>query len=215
MYLTGWGFPYAQWPQDLKNEYAYNPTAAKQLLADAGFPTGFKTDIVVDETVDLDLLQIIKSYFNDIGINMEIRPMDAASFASFVQISHKNDALCIRKTGSLGLGFYPLRDLLRFGTGQPANVAMVAGFDHFNNDAVAATSTDAVKKILKDANEDVARQHYVVALLQPTVFNFCQPWLKGYNGQYGATAGTTGTFFLFFYEARFWIDQPLKKSLGH
>ena len=46
--MTGWGFPYDQWPQDLKDEYAYNPTAAKQLLAAAGYPNGFKTDIVAD-----------------------------------------------------------------------------------------------------------------------------------------------------------------------
>jgi peptide/nickel transport system substrate-binding protein len=43
--LTGWGYPYSEWPQSLKDEYAYNPTAAKQLLADAGFPNGMKTDI--------------------------------------------------------------------------------------------------------------------------------------------------------------------------
>jgi len=24
-YMTGWGFPYEEWPQDLKDEYAYNP----------------------------------------------------------------------------------------------------------------------------------------------------------------------------------------------
>ena len=38
------GFPYEEWPQDLKDEYAYNPTAAKKLLADAGYPNGFKTN---------------------------------------------------------------------------------------------------------------------------------------------------------------------------
>ena len=25
--LKGWGFPYEEWPQDLKDEYAYNPSA--------------------------------------------------------------------------------------------------------------------------------------------------------------------------------------------
>jgi len=32
------GFPYEEWPQDLKDEYAYNPSAARKLLAVAGFP---------------------------------------------------------------------------------------------------------------------------------------------------------------------------------
>ena len=61
--MKGWGFPYEEWPQELKDEYAYNPTAAKQLLADAGYPNGFKTNIVVDIGGDMELFQIIKSYF--------------------------------------------------------------------------------------------------------------------------------------------------------
>ena len=111
----GWGFPYSQWPQDLKNQYAYNPTAAKQLLAAAGYPNGFNTDCVVDTASDLDLLQIVKSYFAAIGVNMEIRPMDTASFSAFVVVGHKNDALAMRPAVSLGgilstQADYPLYD---------------------------------------------------------------------------------------------------------
>ena len=217
-YLTGWGFPYSQWPQDLKDQYSYNPNAAKKLLADAGFPNGFKTDIVVANTADLDLLQIVKSYFGVIGVDMEIRPMDAASFSSFVGTNHKNDALAQRATGNLGLGgIPPMRDLNRLQTGQPSNVAMVSDpiFDAFYTQALAATSTDAVKKIISDANEYVARQHFVISLLQPNLFTFCQPWIKGFNGQYGSTAGTNGVFLMFYYHSRFWVDQGIKMSLGH
>ena len=62
-YMKGWGFPYEEWPQDLKDEYAYNPKAAKKLLADAGFPNGFKTNIVANTAADMQLLQLVKSYF--------------------------------------------------------------------------------------------------------------------------------------------------------
>ena len=55
-YMKGWGFPYEEWPQDLKDEYAYNPTAAKKLLADAGYPNGFKTNVVADTAGDMDLI---------------------------------------------------------------------------------------------------------------------------------------------------------------
>jgi len=37
----GWGNPYPNWPADLQAQYAYNPTLAKQLLAQAGFPEWF------------------------------------------------------------------------------------------------------------------------------------------------------------------------------
>ena len=217
-FMPGWGFPYNQWPQDLKDQYAYNPTTAKKLLADAGYPNGFNTDIVVDSTVDMDLLQIVKSYFATIGVNMDIRPMDPASFSAFMN-GRKQDALAQRASGSLGMGFYPIRHLLRFQFGQPPNVANVNDpvFTDFYNQALVATSTDAVKTIIINANKYVAQQHYVISLLQPYVYNFCQPWIKGYNAQYGSTQGPTGSgpVLMFTYDARFWIDQNLKHSMGH
>jgi ABC-type transport system substrate-binding protein len=55
----------------LKDEYIYNPTLAKKLLAEAGCPNGFKTNVVASITGDTELLQIIKSYFAQVGINMD------------------------------------------------------------------------------------------------------------------------------------------------
>ena len=217
-YMKGYGFSYDQWPQDLKDEYAYNPTAAKKLLADAGYPNGFKTDIVVDAACDIDLLQIVKSYFTNIGIDMEIRPLDSASFSAFVNSGRKQDALAERTTGELGLTFYPLRQFTKFQTGGSSNIGMVSDpvFDAFYPKSLAATSTDDLKTILKDANEYVAQQHFVISLLQQMQYSLYQPWLGGgYNAQYGATQMTAGPMLLSFYGARFWIDQNLKKSMGH
>ena len=92
-YLKGWGLPYEEWPQDLKDEYAYNPTAARKLLADAGYPDGLKTHIVADAMWDLDILPIIKAYFTNVGIDMEIRIMDAAAWNDFVRLGRKHDQL--------------------------------------------------------------------------------------------------------------------------
>ena len=45
-YEIGWALQYSEWPADLQSQYAYNPTLAKQLLAQAGYPNGFNTDVV-------------------------------------------------------------------------------------------------------------------------------------------------------------------------
>ena len=84
----------------MKDEYAYNPTAAKKLLADAGYPNGFKTNVVASTAADLDLLQIVKSYFAAVGINMEIRTMDSTSWNASVQTGHKQDQLAQRDIGA-------------------------------------------------------------------------------------------------------------------
>ena len=213
--MTGWGFPYKDWPQELKDQYAYNPTKAKQLLSAAGFPNGFKTDIVADSSSDIDILQIVKSYYDQIGVNMEIRTMDTAAFTTFVRTNHAQDQMSTK--GQLGVNYEPLRQLSLYVTNYPANYAMNSDpvFDAFAPAGMAATSVDQVKQILKDANDRVARQHYAVSLLAPVGFNLIQPWLNGYDGQFGSVAGSIGPAMLAFYGARFWINADLKKSMGH
>jgi peptide/nickel transport system substrate-binding protein len=91
-YMKGWGWPYEEWPQELKDEYAYNPTKSRQLLAEAGYPNGFKTNVVTKTTADLGVLKIVQSYFAQVGIEMEIRVMDPASEAAFIN-AHKHDQI--------------------------------------------------------------------------------------------------------------------------
>jgi hypothetical protein len=63
---------------------------------------------------------------------------------------------------------------------------------------------------VQQANQELAEQQWTVSLLQPPVYDLVQPWLKGYNGEDDALSGSYGPSFLFFYPARFWIDQNLK-----
>ena len=217
-FMKGWGFPYGQWQQDLKDEYDYNPVAAKKLLADAGYPNGFKTNIIADSSGDMDLLQIVKSYFAQVGIEMEIRALESSTWVASVQTAHQNDQLAQRSTGALGATFEPIRQLQRFQTGYSANYGMVSDptFDAFLPKATASSNIDDIQKIIKDANEYIARQHFSISLLQPNLFAIYQPWLKGYNAQdRSITGGTTSPKLIFFYAARFWIDTNMKQSMGH
>jgi len=217
--MKGWGFPYEEWPQGLKDEYAYNPTMAKRLLADAGYPNGFKTNIVVAADAEMNLLQIVKSYFAQIGIEMEIRQMEAAEFVSFVQINHQHDQLSHTPAGALGHTAPPLLQLMWLRKGSPKNQMQMIDdpvCDGFYAKAMSCTDIDGIRQILREANEYVARQHFSISLLQAMSYSLCQPWLKGFDAQFGSTWGVaTGPLMLSHYLGRFWIDQGLKKSMGH
>ena len=127
-YQVGWAWPYQQWPADLQAQYAYNPTAAKQLLAQAGFPNGFNTDVVADNSGNMDLLQIVQSYFAAIGVNMTIQAMDPASWTSYVVVGKKQDALAYRSgAGTLGNINTPIKMLQRDMNGFAGN------FSHVND----------------------------------------------------------------------------------
>jgi peptide/nickel transport system substrate-binding protein len=215
--VKGWGFPYEIWPQELKDEYAYNPARAKQLLAEAGYPHGFKTNVVAASDGDMELLKIVQGNFADIGIDMEIRVLDVAEWVHYVEIEKRHDQLIYRPYGPLGHTYAPLRAITRFRTGYSANHMMVADpvFDAFYPRAAAAATEGELKQVLKEANEHVARQHYAVSLLIPIQYHLCQPWLKGFHGQgHSIWMGTGGPSMLSFYAARFWVDRKLKKSFG-
>ena len=217
MSLKGWGFLYEEWPQDLKDEYAYNPKAAKQLLADAGYPNGFRTNIVVDTGGDMGLFQIVKSYFAAVGIEMEVRPMESNACTAFVQ-ARKHDQLVYRPYGPFGHDYAPFQTITRFHSISKVNWTMVNDplIDAFYPKALAATSEDEIKQIMRDMEERVARQHFAISLLQPMEYYPCQPWLKGFHGQiHSIWMGIGGPSRLSLYGARFWIDQKLKKSERH
>jgi ABC-type transport system substrate-binding protein len=60
-------------------ERVYNPDKAKQLLAEAGYPDGFKTTMLVFQG-SLDLPQAIQEYAADVGIEIEIDAADPGRF---------------------------------------------------------------------------------------------------------------------------------------
>jgi ABC-type transport system substrate-binding protein len=218
---AGWGWPYAEWPQALKDEYAYNPTSAKQLLTAAGYPNGFNTNIVAANNCDLGLLQIVQSYFAAVGISMSITTMDPGSWSAYVMVNKKQDQMAIRMQGSLGLTVDPFHEIQRFRVGYNPNFAMVNDpvYNDFYTKAMAATSVAEVQQTLKDANKYVAEHHFVISLLTPDTFEVYQPWLKGFSGQWnsviqGSIPGMP-SLLLFQCGARFWIDQNLKKSMGY
>ena len=211
--LTGWGFPYDEWPQSLKDQYSYDTTAAKQLLASAGYPNGFNTDCVADSSGDINLLQIVQSDFAAIGVNMSIQLMDPTTWTNYVRTQHLQDALAFRSSGSLGMSYQPFRQFMRYETGYVANYEMVSDptFDAFYPAALAATTIDQVKAILQQANEYLSQQQWVISLLNPSSFNVYQPWLEGYAGQsFAMTGGSSGPMMFGYYGSRFWIDQSLR-----
>jgi ABC-type transport system substrate-binding protein len=216
--MKGWGFPYDIWPQELKDEYAYNPALAKYLLAEAGYPNGFKTNVVADTSWDKNLLPVVQSYFADIGIEMEIRPMEHNAMLTYVETDRKHE-LVWREYGPLGHNYSPMGAINRLHSNHLPNWLGIhdSVMDTYYPKALAAATEDELKQIMKDVNERAARQHYVVCLLQPMSYTLYQPWLKGFNSQcHSITMGVMGgPSRLCFYGGRCWIDSELKKKMGH
>ena len=203
----GYYTPYAQWPKELQEEYSYNPTRAKELLAAAGFPDGFKTNVVANSATDLALLQVLQDEFKDINVEMEIRTMDPTTFQAYVSAG-KHDQLCWTSS-SCGVTWPPARSV------DQGHSKKATNYTH-NNDPVydalvekMGTTLDATepKRLSIECDMYALSHHWRVNVIPINTFNIFQPYLKGYNGE-GLTFGETGYF------ARWWVDQKVKTSMG-
>jgi ABC-type transport system substrate-binding protein len=72
--------PLEQLPQDAQMLFTgYNPDQAKKLLADAGYPNGFKT-VMAGPTARADEMAILQSYLAKIGVDVQIQTLDPGQF---------------------------------------------------------------------------------------------------------------------------------------
>jgi peptide/nickel transport system substrate-binding protein len=63
---------------------SYDPAKAKELLAQAGYPDGFKTSLIVWPFGDRDIALALQQYLAAVGIQAEVEFPDAGKFNSYV-----------------------------------------------------------------------------------------------------------------------------------
>jgi peptide/nickel transport system substrate-binding protein len=75
---------------DLPSARNYNPDAAKNLLAQAGYPNGFKTTIITSSALPKEPLVAIQDYLAAVGIQVTIDVQSAAKWADTRKTGWKN-----------------------------------------------------------------------------------------------------------------------------
>lgn len=130
------------------NARTYNPEKAKQLLAEAGYPNGFKTKIIGDSsTTDKEATVAVQGFLSKVGIEAQLDWVDYAGFVQYVMGGWK-DALL-----SCANGF------------SAANLNQGIDFVWSQNAAFfpSVLKTDELQKLL---NESMRAKDYDPALVQ-------------------------------------------------
>jgi peptide/nickel transport system substrate-binding protein len=182
----GLAYTYAEWPQSLKDQYTYNPTAAKKLLADAGYSNGFQTNVIIpNDATTIQLMQLFKSYFSDIGVDMTINSVDAATHESmtrsgkFDQMDKQNFAAVMPPSRLIDIYYSKGSNAPFYGLNESPD----ATYDDIRSQFVAAIDAKAATQIFQQMDKRVIEQHYVVSAPQPYTFIVWQPWLQGYSAE--------------------------------
>jgi peptide/nickel transport system substrate-binding protein len=198
--LKGYYTPFSEWPQEVKDGYIYNPSGAKKLLSEAGYPGSFKTSMTVRSTDDMGLIQILKSYLLDIGIDVEIKPMDPAAFTAYTQAGLHE--MCT------GLGTIPtnppincLNNFYSKHVSYKSDHIKDQIYDDLVEKAMISLDLNEFKQLIIQADMRAITQQWAVTLPSKTIYTIYQPWLKGFHGE----ANVIGRL-----SSKLWIDQSVK-----
>jgi peptide/nickel transport system substrate-binding protein len=203
----GWCIPYDEWSQNLKDEYSYNPTKAKQLLATAGYPDGFKTNIISNTILDLQLLQVIKAYFLDIGVEMEIKVMENQAFYPYVGAKKYDQMTYADWSAKTTSPVQRVADLISGSTWNCGVNDPV--YDAIYDSLTKASTVDEAKELASKADQYVLQNHWGVVVCPTVAYVVWQPYVKGYGG-----ADIGANWIREWNLPRLWVDQALKKSMG-
>lgn len=151
-----------QWSDELKETWTYNPSRAKELLAEAGYPDGFSFKVAIHSGLDSDLYTLVSDYLAQIGVTMEIEV--AADVNAMKTIGDdRNNPASIEGNWGIGALFFVY---IAWRDGGP-------GYSAFHDDPNvedfcvrlnAATSEAEKIQIAKEFDLYMSEQHYALVM---------------------------------------------------
>ena len=204
--------PFEEWPEELKQYYRYDPEGAEALLDEAGYPRGadgvrFQTVYEHYDLFDLDYYQIVMEYLRAIGIGVEVKVVDRTSFIAII-LEHKMQGLTSASHNMDWCCVGPIGQAYSKAGWNPPNVQDPV-FDAIYEAAVAATTIEDQKRLVKEADMYIIEKHWWIGGPRVPLFSVTQPWVIGYNGE------IDGNIDRHQHIARLWIDSELKKEMGY
>jgi len=188
--------------------FSDNPTQAKQLLANAGYPNGFTTTLAIDAAIliEVDDAQIIAADWSQVGVTVTIQALNSATLAAQKNAATYTGYLAFACTVAsmltpvswyVGNGPGPI-----YKTGEPLDVEANAVL----SDEDAMDAQNLATQFAKDALLDAG----VLPMTNPYVLNCYWPWLENYYGETDAAAHNQVIML-----REMWINESVKTSLGH
>ncbi len=192
--------------------YGYNPEKAKQLLADAGYPNGFKIKMEMSNTpASEQAFSIISEYWSQVGIEVEAVLHEPTVFTN-VWIGRTYEDLILSSLPG-GDGSLFVRYSMGYFRGPNAfNLSCVndpVGTDPVIEHAYEVQCENvmvnypAADAITKETWKYVLEQAFLIQMPAPWGYRIWQPWLRNYYG-----AGATK-----FWLRWAWIDQDMRADM--
>ena len=212
--FTGNAIPYAEWPEEVKQYYRYDPEAAEKLLDEAGYPRGadgirFTMTDNYRFPTSVPYREIVQGYLAEIGVQVEIRQQDWATMHPNIK-GGKGDYDGI-SYWSQGTPYRPLIMLPQMTSGHNVNVSGLSDpeYDALIEQLKVAATAEEHQRLAREADYWLVENHIFMWGGLTPYFNVTQPWLQGFDGDFYMGVWNKNAVF-----ARLWIDQALKREMG-
>ena len=197
-------------PKDVKDLYTYNLEKAKQLLKEAGYPNGFKTQALAVGTTEIDYLSIIKDMWSKAGVDLEILVRDSATRTNLV--TNKTNPPVNMGGATPPARFYQPWGLTGTSTQNPGMIfdpVIEKGLDPIRT--LAMTDLHGAMKLMRELSKTyILSQAFAIPVPTAQLYNVWWPWIKNYSGESAMLLGTSHRWLEWA-----WMDQKLKKSMGY
>jgi len=205
----GYYVPYEEWPEATKDVFRYNPQGARELLAEAGYPNGFKVQYDVSTALggDPDLAQILKAYWADIGVDADINIVEpSAYYGNIWSKSHAPLSGWYVGNNYSPVNWYNIQFYSTFVWS--THMVNSAEYDAMVDTMTAEPNREEQQRLAREIFMYAVEQFWPVVLPRNPAFIVQQPWLKGHNAEY-----TLGGGHFYVKYARVWIDQDIKYEM--
>ncbi len=200
--------PLERQPEDVQELFTYNPDRARELLKEAGYPAGFTTQINCSQT-DVDYLSMVREYLLAVGIDMQIKQLEASIFRSVGRGRTHEEMITMNVVDYI----FPFRLLMV----RQESFDNRSFFEHpFTRQAyesinkiIGKDDTEA-NRMIKEVGVFSLQQAWGIWMPARYTYTMWWPWMKNYHGE--STLGYDGQNLFAYY---IWVDEALKKSMGY
>lgn len=199
--------PLEELPETIQEIFTYNPEKAKQILANAGFPDGFKMKVTCN-SVFADFLSIIKEYLAAANVDMEIDSLEGGTFMSFWVGRKHEEAIYATLKPEHPYMFYTEQKTQWWDCSFWSDPRIDEAYRQVRQ--VLGINDAEVIRIMKEATPIILESAWGIWLPIPYSYTMYWPWFQGWNGEFDICYNDQGRDRTFV-----WIDAELKRDMGY